>query len=84
VSLMPQRHAYLSCALNLTKIQFVFLLNKNFNMMILKFRGVSHTQSCDPLCGIDVIWRVYNTVVLKLQSVCRTQSCDTPCGIEIT
>jgi hypothetical protein len=55
VPLVPQRHAHLSCALNLSKIQFVSCLNENSNIVISKLRDVCRTQSYDPLRGLDVI-----------------------------
>jgi hypothetical protein len=27
-----------------------------FNLVILKLQGVYHTQSCDPPCGLKIIW----------------------------
>jgi hypothetical protein len=54
------------------------------NIVISKLRGVCRTQSCDPLCGLEVIWGMSNTVVSKLWGVYRTQSCDPPRGLEIT
>jgi hypothetical protein len=59
------------------------VLNEDSNIVISKLRGVCHTQSCDPLCGVEVILEISNTLVLKLWGICRTQSCDPPRGIEI-
>jgi hypothetical protein len=56
----------------------------DFNIVISKLWGVCRTQSCDPRCGLDIIWRMSNTVVSKLWGVWCTQSYDPPCGVEIT
>jgi hypothetical protein len=60
------------------------VFNENSNMMISKLLGVCLTQSCDPLCGLEINWGMSNTVILKLRGVYRIQSCDPSRCLEIT
>jgi hypothetical protein len=66
------------------KFSLYSMLNENSNMMISKLWGVYSTQSCDPPCGLEIIWGMPNMVISKLWGVCHTQSCDPPRGLEIT
>jgi hypothetical protein len=52
---VPKVHTLLSCAETCLKFSLYSVLNENFNMMISKLRGVSHTQSCDPPRGLEII-----------------------------
>jgi hypothetical protein len=55
VPLVPKVHTLLSCAETCLKFSLYSVLNENSNMMISKLRGVSHTQSCDPPRGLEII-----------------------------
>jgi hypothetical protein len=55
VPLVLQRHALLSRALIMTKIQFLFYLMIDSNIVISKLQDVCHTQSCDPPHGLEII-----------------------------
>jgi hypothetical protein len=58
------------------KFSLYYVLNENSNMMTSKLRGLCCTQSCDPLCSLEITCGMSNMVISKLQGVCRTQSYD--------
>jgi hypothetical protein len=85
VCLLCQKCMLICLVLNTClKFSLFCVLNENSNMVISKLLGVCRTHSCDPLCGLEVIWGMSNTVVLKLRGVCCIKSCDPPRGLEIT